>query len=480
MNILRLSVISVVVMQAGCASMVPVKPGVMAEVLAGAAAERQSAPVNPEDGTSTEGALIPRPLLEHVQRDAREGLRNRVLNDMRAGTAAWEIGAVQHSQILFEDAFAQIETIYADNPTAKLARSNWHEEAVKDFKGEPYERAMVGYYRGLSEMVQGDWDNARASFRWGEYQDTLSASEEYRGDMALLTFLTGWTNACTGRPAQAEEDYLKARSIRGSIAMPARGDNLLLIAETTGAPVKYATGKYNDELRFKPGAGEDINGIVFRVGERNVAGALAEDLFFQASTRGGRPVDAILAGKASFKAGAEATSKVAGTAAAVGMQVSLMQAEMGDYEGATNALGISGLGLLASGLSSGLAQATKPQADTRTWDSLPARIYVATVKVPKKPGLLAATFVDATGNPAGERSMRVHEVGQCYVAWVRNAAVVAEAWDERNPAHWVPLTSTGHAPASTTASAAPDDGAVRRGTPPGSTAGSAGTVFSTF
>ena len=38
-------------------------------------------------------------------------------------------------------------------------------EADKDFKGDPYERAMVGYYLALADFSDADLDNARAALR---------------------------------------------------------------------------------------------------------------------------------------------------------------------------------------------------------------------------------------------------------------------------------------------------------------------------
>jgi hypothetical protein len=422
-----------VVALSGCAGMVPTKPGVMAQVLSVTSPETSA---EGDGAANSAGVMVPTPLLPYVQRDAREGARNRVLNDMRAGLVAWDIGAFRQSQALFADAYEQIETLYADNATAKLARSKFQAEAVKDFKGEPYERAMVGYYRGLAEMVLGDWDNARASFRWGEFQDTLAASEEYQGDMALLTFLRGWTDTCTNAKSQAAEEYATAQGIRASLALPAANDNFLMIAETSGAPEKYATGRYKDELRFKAGTIGNIGGVVFRVDKQMVAGGLAEDLFFQASTRGGRPVDAILAGKASFKKGAETTSNVAAAISTTALQVSNYQSMTGNYDGALNAAGIGALGLLASGIASGIAAATKPEADVRTWDSLPDKVYVATARIKELPKEVVATYVNTDGQVASSGTMRAVKVGQCYLAWGRNIPLVSEAWSESAPNAW--------------------------------------------
>ena len=70
-------------------------------------------------------------------------------------------------------------------PAAELARSNFAREDVKDFKGEPFERAMVFYYLGLSYLALGDFENARTSIKAGEYQDNLSRAEKYQADFAL-------------------------------------------------------------------------------------------------------------------------------------------------------------------------------------------------------------------------------------------------------------------------------------------------------
>ena len=42
---------------------------------------------------------------------------------------------------------------------------------------------MTYYYRGLLFMARGDYENARASFRSAEYQDTISSNETYAGDI---------------------------------------------------------------------------------------------------------------------------------------------------------------------------------------------------------------------------------------------------------------------------------------------------------
>ena len=133
----------------------------------------------------------PAVLAPYVETLLAQGPRNAVLNHGRIGFLAFELGRPRLAQAQLENAAQAIETVYADNPAAELARSNFAREDVKDFKGEPFERAMVFYYLGLSYLALGDFENARASFKAGEYQDSLSRAEKYQADFALLNSLAG-------------------------------------------------------------------------------------------------------------------------------------------------------------------------------------------------------------------------------------------------------------------------------------------------
>ena len=132
-----------------------------------------------------------------------QGPGNVVFNHGRIGFLAFELGRPRLAQAQLENDAQAIETVYADNPAAELARSNFAREDVKDFKGEPFERAMVFYYLGLRYLALGDFENARASFKAGEYQDSLSRAEKYQADFALLNFLAGWAAHCAGLTAPA-------------------------------------------------------------------------------------------------------------------------------------------------------------------------------------------------------------------------------------------------------------------------------------
>jgi hypothetical protein len=94
-----------------------------------------------------------------------------------------------------------------------------------------------------------------------------------------------------------------------------------------------------------------------------------EDLFFQASTRGGRAVDRIVEGKVQFQKGLDRTGERAGALAGSADLVAVITG--------SNKLGALGGAIdLIGGISRLVAANAKPRVDTRQWASLPDRIHV--------------------------------------------------------------------------------------------------------
>ena len=193
----------------------------------------------------------PRELHPVFAKIVAEGERNNVLNRLRAGLAAMKSGYNDLAAKTFDDALLTIETIYGGDEKAKQARGLFSAEDRKVFRGEPYERAMAYYYRGILYLKGADYENARASFRSGFLQDTLAEKEEFRGDFALLTFLEGWASHCNGNSDLAGETYALAKDIDGSLVMPDSADNTLVLGDLGYAPVKFADGEHNELLKIK-------------------------------------------------------------------------------------------------------------------------------------------------------------------------------------------------------------------------------------
>ncbi|KRB86621.1 hypothetical protein ASE00_08015 [Sphingomonas sp. Root710] len=298
-----------------------------------------------------------------------DGEHNAVLNFERLGLLAMELGYYADAEKAFDGALDRIESFYGKDAQAQKATSTTRLEVNKDFKGEPYERAMAYYYRGLLYLRKGDYDNARASFKAAEYQDTVSADETYQSDFGLLTYLQGWSSHCAGDKGQAEDSFADAAKIDPKLKTPGPSDNLLILSELGNGPVKATDGQYQEKMVFREGTGFAENGAIVTLGSgaatRAWPMAQGANLYTQASTRGGRAIDGILNGKAQFKAGLETTSALASTVGSSVVQ------QMGG-----NMLYAQGAGMLLNAFS----KTVRPSADIRMWDSLPATILVGTTR----------------------------------------------------------------------------------------------------
>lgn len=352
----------------------------------------------------------PEPLKPLYKTLFTDGERNAVLNFQRLGLAAMDEGYWKDAEAAFDGALSRIERIYADNKQAAAARSVFHNEANKDFKGEPYERAMAYYYRGLLYLRAGDYDNARASFKSGEYQDTVSETESYRSDFAVLNYLVGWSYHCQGSSGSADEAFAAAAAAQPGLARPGASDSLLVIAELGSGPVKVRDGTQAQKLVFDTGVDDGLTAAAFDLPNgKTVKTVEATNVHYQATTRGGRAIDGILQGKANFK-------ETTGTIGNVAMQTSLMQMSNGQNN---SALGMAGVGMMFS-LFSGAA---KTQADIRGWDSLPNRLTVGTASGVAEPAAakvryLAGTAVQGASAPAAMTG----KSGKCSIAWSRSTS----------------------------------------------------------
>jgi tetratricopeptide (TPR) repeat protein len=366
----------------------------------------------------------PEPLRPHYAVLLRQGQRNLVLNHMRVGLAAMELGAYPVAKESFDQALLGIEAVYADSETAKQARKFWTAEAYKDFKGEPYERAMAYYYRGLLYLRDGDYENARASFKGGMLQDAFAEEEQNRSDFALLAFLEGWASRCAGSKDLATQGFEEVGRIevgrqKSGFSAPGAGDNLLMIAETGTSPVKFGDGPKRSLLKLRRGAGFEESQVRFQLGGTSTAGYHVEDIFWQASTRGGRPIDNILEGKVTFKEGTNTAGNVM-----LGLGTATLLAGA-SYR--SNEAMIAGGALLLLGLAAkGVSEATRPEADARYWDNLPDGVHLASVALPADGASVRVDFLDASGNAIEPRSRTVDvtRAGPCGLAWARARSAV--------------------------------------------------------
>jgi hypothetical protein len=303
--------------------------------------------------------------------------RDRVLWQDRTASAALREGDDALAKQYLDDTLTRLGGIYGPDKSAQKARSYFHSESEKTFIGEPYERVMAYYYRGIIYWKDGELDNARACFRSGEIEDSSSEGDQYSADYVLLDYLDGLATVKIG----GDGSDAFARSQKEShFAKPPPYDpaaNVLFFVEFGPGPRKYASGAYGDEL-FIAVPQSPIQSAVIKVADQTIPIGPYDDLGFQARTRGGRVMDHVLAGKAVFKAASDAGGDF-------GIISGAMLAS--SYNRTADEVG---LGLIAAGaITKAISSSVRPRADTRTWDDLPRYLTFAALDLP--PGLHEAT-----------------------------------------------------------------------------------------
>ncbi len=238
-------------------------------------------------------------------------------------------------------------------------------ESSKIWRGDPHEKAMNAYYLGIVSLLRGVDDNALAGFKNAIFVDS-SLAEAYECDFAPAWFLEGWCYRRLGDESMATRSLARARELAPSCAALAEGNhgNLVVVVDVGRGPTKRSVGAHGEAISFVEHAG-DSGPIEVELDGRPLGHAeLAGDLFFQATTRGGRVFDYVLAGKAIYKSAAH--------------DAGLFTILHSDHvkKQRRNATFLAGFALL---LSSFLMNA---EADSRHWTTLPAGIQLFRATVP--------------------------------------------------------------------------------------------------
>ena len=397
-------------------------------------AQAEEAPPQPTDAIARCVAAAPQELRPHWQRLCAGEPRNMVLDHMHGGVAALVTGHLDLAESSFDRVLSGIETVYADSEQAAKARSLWHAESVKDFKGEPHERTMAYYYRGLLYLAQGDWDNAQAAFQGGVLQDTFAEDVRHRADVASLVWLQGWANQCRGNLDRARELFAEAQGINAKLPPPKLEQTQLVVAETGQGPVKFAAGRGGQTLGIREGLIGNY-AVTARLGDTALPLARAEDTFYQAVTRGGRPADKIVAEKLEAKDGTAAFGRAAMMAGVGAMALSQHSADNNRQNNNAAAAGaaIALIGLLAYAA----AKSMETEVDTRTWVNLPHSVHLAAAAPPTTGGGLPAGFdlVDPAGRSilVSREAVLQANPGPCALAWIGSHNVMPSLTVEAAP-----------------------------------------------
>ncbi len=332
------------------------------------------------------------PLVDGKAQLAAAKPKDRVLWEYRIAATALRREQWDEARAQLDAALGEAAANYGNvNAEAAKARRMFRNESDKPFVGEPYERVMANYYRGVLYWKDGEPDNARALFRTAQLIDSDAEDKTYAADYVLLDYLDGLISTKLGGDGVENLARARAAAQKQNLGRPPDYDaqaNVLVFVEYGFGPKKYQGGEHGELLKFYTEKSREGRAEL-EVGGRIVKLPPYEDLNFQATTRGGRVMDAVLGNKAVFKQ----TTDVVGDAALMG---AIVTAQHGTGKHRDEAA----LGLAAVAVLSKIASAaTKSNADIRTWDNLPQYLSFGSLRLP--PGDHAATlrFYDTAGQP---------------------------------------------------------------------------------
>ena len=123
----------------------------------------------------------PLPLTGDIFRDAPMAIekgpaRDKVLWQYRLALAEMRRGQFDAARPVLDDALLTLGGVYGKDAEARKARRLFSKESKKTFIGEPYERAMAYFYRGILYWRDGQPDNARAQSHLAIAYDSIGAT----------------------------------------------------------------------------------------------------------------------------------------------------------------------------------------------------------------------------------------------------------------------------------------------------------------
>ena len=309
-----------------------------------------------------------------------------VLNKMIEGKYFLDTKKHQRSKESFLFVAQEINRVWNKPEESKKVRQFWYEEGIKSFKGEPYERSMVFYYLGLHFLREKDYGNAQASFAQSILQDAFAEEEQNRADFAAAYFLQALAQKYLESNQLSQTNLKKFKELKKNF-LPENFQfgNSVFIIETGHAPRKVVIGKRGQYLSYKKG-GDKTNLLKIRVLDNTTENqefsiSSVDNIYWQAMSRGGRPIDAIAKNKVIFKDTTETISDIS-------LEIAK---DISTYSGNDDALAAA----LVIGIGAAiLSQATKTNADTRYWSNLPSNIFLLNLELEEGKHPIEIIFYD--------------------------------------------------------------------------------------
>lgn len=317
----------------------------------------------------------------------RSQKNDKLLVDNILATAAFQSGRVDLARNLFDKTIKTLGGVSAGDESARKARSVFYGESRKNFRGEPFERVMAYFYRGVIYWMDGELDNARACFRSGLIEDGDSEKSEYKSDYVLLEMLDGVLTTKLGGDGQYSLNRAKEMALKNSnarvpnVISNSSIGNLQVFIEFGRGPIKQSAGEFSEMLKIK-GQENGVKSAVISIDGKKVEINPHDDLVFQATTRGGREMDYIINNKVVFKN----TSANVGTGLITAASIAAS---------AQDGAPVAGALLILGGAAYGLAYLANPACDIRTWWNLPQYLSYESFKLDPGDHTIQVDFFDS-------------------------------------------------------------------------------------
>jgi tetratricopeptide (TPR) repeat protein len=385
------------------------RTAILLAVLAALACLQGCAPSRYRDDDDEEPDRSPQDMSAVYREAVEDNSRDAVLHVDRMLSTALIRHDWQDAVSLATRASTLVNIFLAGTSGERDALSLFGREKDKPFKGEPHERAMVDYYLGVLRFREKDYEGALAAFRSAMQKDRGSflmpvehdrAKKRgdnvdrylYDDDYAVLHILAAKCYQLLEEPDEAAKSLARAAEVAprmkpllDEVMDPAT--NVLVLVEAGGAPQKRLSGPQGSVLAYVPGPRTEVDDVSFGGGP--ISFGMLDDLYYQATTLGGREVDNLNRTKAER----QEILHMAGFATAMaGTMIAIAAAN--SHNRNLEAAGWIGLAV-GIGTMIFAAAAIDPSADLRAWGTLPAQIYLAAGRA--EPGGKAGLSVRARG-----------------------------------------------------------------------------------
>lgn len=352
-------------------------------------------------------------------------IKQKALDFADIGVNALHFGDCDIAKKSLDNAIAIMDSIISDEKILEEVLSLPGSEKDKIFKGEPHERAMCYFYRGLIYLSEGDYENSRACFVNGEMQsDRYTDNKAVRGNWVSLRYLQAFSNKYdTGSqemafPVEIPNDL--------AIGTYHDGDDSLIVVVTGYAPAKvhYSLEKDKHGLGYRDVESTVSTIRLYELHEPNSSPSRndtldndylnildlprpSEDIYVQAVSHGRRKMDEVLKEKESE---ADKSTKNAETWEAIGS---------GAAQAGVWGLPVVGISMVLGGAERDKAASADSVGDLRQLSSLPRNLYLASFKSSSSKFIIEAINKNGTTIRSNAFSMPRADYGKVNIVLAR-------------------------------------------------------------